>query len=97
MISKKDVEYVARLARIGLDDKEIEYFTKQLERILQYIGKLKELDISKVEPTSHVLPIKNVYREDKLRESLPLDEVMKISVSKNRSQFKVPRVIDESI
>jgi len=94
MINKKDVEYVAKLARIGLEEAEIEHLTKQLEAILEYISKLNELDISKVEPTSHVLPIKNVYREDELKESLPVDEVMKISASKHKNQFKVPKVIE---
>ena len=94
MITEKDVEYVAKLARIGLDDKEMEHFTKQLEGILQYIGKLNELDIKKVEPTSHVLPIKNVYREDEPKKSLPVDEVIKITNFKDKGQFKVPKVIE---
>lgn len=94
MITRKDVEYVARLARIGLSDDEIEYFTKQLEAILEYIGKLNKLDVSKVEPTSHVLPIKNVYREDELKKSLPVEDVLKIAVSKDKNQFKVPKVIE---
>ncbi|MFH1655899.1 MAG: Asp-tRNA(Asn)/Glu-tRNA(Gln) amidotransferase subunit GatC [Candidatus Omnitrophota bacterium] len=94
MITKKDVEYVSKLARIGLDEAEIEGLAKQLEAILEYIGKLNELDISKVEPTSHVLPIKNVYREDELKKSLPVDEVMKIASVRDKNQFKVPKVIE---
>ncbi len=94
MLTKKDVEYVAKLARIGLDDKEIEYFTQQLEAILEYIAKLNKLDISNVEPTSHVLPLKNVYREDVLKPSLPVEDVMKIAVAKERNHFKVPKVIE---
>ena len=64
MISEKDVKYIAHLARINLKDEEIKPLTKNLEDILTYIGKLEKLDTSKVEPTSHVLPLKNVYRED---------------------------------
>lgn len=94
MITKKDVEYVAKLARIGFSASEIEQFTKQLGAILEYIGKLNELDVSKVEPTSHVLPIKNVYREDVLKKSLPVEDVMKIAVAKEKNQFKVPKVIE---
>ena len=94
MITKKDVEYVAKLARIGLEKGEVEHLTKQLEAILEYIEKLNKIDISKVEPTSHVLPIKNVYREDKSKESLSVAEVMKIAVSKEKNQFKVPKVIE---
>jgi aspartyl-tRNA(Asn)/glutamyl-tRNA(Gln) amidotransferase subunit C len=94
MITKKDVEYVAKLARIGFSQEEIEQFTKQLGAILEYIEKLNELDVSKVEPTSHVLPIKNVYREDIVKKSLPVDEVMNLAVEKEKNQFKVPKVIE---
>jgi aspartyl-tRNA(Asn)/glutamyl-tRNA(Gln) amidotransferase subunit C len=94
MITKKDVEYVAKLARIGFSESEIEQFTKQLGAILEYIGKLNELDVSKVEPTSHVLPIKNVYREDVLKKSLPVEDVMKIAVANEKNLFKVPKVIE---
>jgi aspartyl-tRNA(Asn)/glutamyl-tRNA(Gln) amidotransferase subunit C len=94
MITKKDVEYVAKLARIGFSESELERFTKELSAILEYIGKLSQLDVSKVEPTSHVLPIKNVYREDVLKQSLPVDEVMKLAVAKEKNQFKVPKVIE---
>lgn len=94
MITKKDVEYVAKLARIGFSSSEIEQFTKELSAILEYIGKLNELDVSKVEPTSHVLPIKNVYREDAVKKSLPVEEVMKLAVAKDKNQFKVPKVIE---
>ncbi|MDP2938992.1 MAG: Asp-tRNA(Asn)/Glu-tRNA(Gln) amidotransferase subunit GatC [Candidatus Omnitrophota bacterium] len=94
MITKKEVEYVAHLSRISLSEKELEHFTKQLEAILNYINKLKQLDLSKVMPTSHVLPLKNIYREDVLKKSLPVDEVMKIAVEKEKNHFKVPKVIE---
>lgn len=94
MLTKKDVVYVSKLARIGLSDKEIEYFTQQLEAILEYIAKLNKLDVSQVEPTSHVLPLKNVYMDDVLKKPLPVDEVMKLTTEKDRNQFRVPKVIE---
>ena len=75
-ITKDTVRYVADLARIGLDDKELGDFTKQLDRILDYVHKLKKLDVSKLEPTSHVLEMKNIYREDRVKDSLPASEVI---------------------
>jgi len=64
MISKQEVKHIAKLARLGLTEREIEKFQKELSKILDYIEKLKEVDISKVEPTSHSVLVENVMRED---------------------------------
>ena len=92
-ITKDTVKYVANLARIGLDDKELGDFTKQLDRILEYVHKLKKLDVSKLEPTSHVLEMKNVYREDRVKASLPVSEAMKNAPAKEGNLFKVKKII----
>jgi len=94
MISKKDVEYVASLARIHLQKDEVDHLAKDLEQILEYMNKLNALDVSKVEPTCHVLPLKNVHREDKVRPSLTQQEALKISVQQQDGFFKVPKVIE---
>ena len=94
MISKDNVKYVADLARIHLRDEEIEYLTIDLEKILQYINKLDTLDVGEIQPTTHVLPLKNVYREDKVQPSLTQDEVLKFSIEKQDGSFKVPKVIE---
>ncbi len=94
MISEKDVKYVAGLARIHLKDKEIDRLTKDLEKILGYINKLDTLDVTDTQPTSHVLPLKNVHRKDKVRPSLTQQEVLKISVERQDGAFKVPKVIE---
>jgi aspartyl-tRNA(Asn)/glutamyl-tRNA(Gln) amidotransferase subunit C len=93
MISKKDVEYVASLARIHLQKDEVDHLTKDLEQILEYMNKLNALDVSTVEPTSHVLPLKNVHREDKVQPSLTQQEALEISVQQQDGFFKVPKVI----
>lgn len=67
MISKKDVEHVARLARLTIAKKEEERLAKDLSSILDYIDKLKEVDISKVRPTSHSIEMENVTRDDRKR------------------------------
>ncbi len=64
MISKKDVEHIAKLARLGLTQKEVKKFRVELSSILAYIEKLKEIDVSKVEPTSHPLAVQNCVRKD---------------------------------
>lgn len=93
-ISKKDVEYVAKLARLKLSEKEKEKFTKQLDQILKYVDKLNELDTEKVKPTFHVLPLKNVFREDKIGKSLKVEKALENAPEKARGFFKVPKVIE---
>lgn len=94
MISKDNVKYVADLARIHLRDEEIEHLTADLEKILQYINKLDTLDVGEIQPTSHVLPLKNVHREDTVKPSLTQEEALKFSVAKQDGAFKVPKVIE---
>ena len=89
-----DIDYVAKLARIELDQKQKDKFARQLTDILAYIEKLKQLNVDKVEPMSHVLPLKNVFRQDKLRPSLPTDKALSNAPSKDNSSFSVPRVIE---
>lgn len=65
MISKEEVQHIAKLSRLGLTDQEVEKFRKELSSILDYIEKLKEVDIKDIEPTSHSLKVENIIREDK--------------------------------
>jgi len=94
MISEKDVKYIAGLSRINLRDEEAQNLAKDLEGILDYVKKLEKLDVSNVEPTSHVLPLKNIHREDEVKPSLNRDELLKISVKQHNGSFQVPKVIE---
>ena len=94
MISKDDVQYVASLSRVHLTHEEIEKFTKNLEDILHYVAKLEKLNVSSVEPTSHVLPLKNVYREDVIKPSLSQKDALRITRDQHNGSFKVPKVIE---
>ena len=94
-ISKKEVEEVAFLGRLEMSDAELDMFTGQLSQILEYASMLNELDIADVEPTSHVIPMKNVFREDVARESYPIEKVLANAPEPSGSFFRVPRVIDE--
>lgn len=93
-ITRKDVEYVARLARLKLSEEEIEKYSQQLAKILEYINKLNELDTSKTPPTYHVLPLTNVFRDDKVRPSLAKEEILSNAPESEEGYFKVKRVIE---
>jgi len=93
-ITNQDVQHVAKLARLNLSAEEEQVFTEQLNAILQYAEKLNELDTDDVEPTTHVLPVSNVMREDVKRESLPIEKVMLNAPEEEDGQFKVPAVLE---
>jgi aspartyl-tRNA(Asn)/glutamyl-tRNA(Gln) amidotransferase subunit C len=93
-IAKKDVEYVARLARLKISEKQMKRFTGQLADIISYVDKLKEVDITDVPPTSHPLPLKNVFRQDAVRQSLDAPEALSNAPAQKDGSFKVPRVIE---
>lgn len=94
MITKKEVEYVARLARLKLTEEEKEKYTKQLGDILTYINKLSELNTEKVEPTSHVLHLSNVFREDEVKPSLKQEEILANAPEVEYDHFKVKKIIE---
>ena len=89
----KEVEYIARLARLRLTEEEKEKYSIQLGKILEYVQQLNELDLEDVPPTSHVVPLKSVFRKDVVRESLPQGEALRNAPQKERGYFKVPKVL----
>ena len=95
MITREVVEHVAELARLELTAAEKEQFMTQLNSILTYIDKLNELDTIDVEPTSHVMPISNVWRDDEVRASLDRTKVLYNAPEESHFFFKVPRIIEE--
>ncbi|ADL07427.1 Asp-tRNA(Asn)/Glu-tRNA(Gln) amidotransferase subunit GatC [Thermosediminibacter oceani] len=94
-ITIETVEHVANLARLYLSEDEKAEMAQKLNSILDYMDKLNELDTSNVPPTAHIIPIKNVFREDAVRESLPREEVLRNAPDKERGFFKVPRIIED--
>jgi aspartyl-tRNA(Asn)/glutamyl-tRNA(Gln) amidotransferase subunit C len=95
ILSKEEVEHVAKLARLAVSEEEKEAFSRQLSEILAYIGKLNELDTSKVQPTSHVLDLSNVLRDDVIRESLSTTDVLANAPDRVNDFFRVPKIIEE--
>jgi aspartyl-tRNA(Asn)/glutamyl-tRNA(Gln) amidotransferase subunit C len=91
---KMDIEKVARLARLELSKEEKEIFGNQLEQILTYMEQLNRLDTTAVEPTSHAIPIYNVFRDDEVKPSFPHEEVLAIAPDEEEGHFKVPRIIE---
>ena len=89
-----DVQYIARLARIELTDAEEQKLGPQLNNILGYIEKLKEIDVSDVEPTAHAVPMVNVTRPDEVRPGLSNDEALRNAPAKAGGLFIVPKIVE---
>jgi aspartyl-tRNA(Asn)/glutamyl-tRNA(Gln) amidotransferase subunit C len=89
-ITRADVLHVARLARLALREDEIERLQEQLNAILDAVGKVSELDLSDVPPTSHPLAVVNVFRPDEPRPSLSLDDVFANAPERDGDHFRVP-------
>ena len=91
---KMDIEKVARLSRLELSEQEKETFGNQLEQILAYMEQLNRLDTTGIEPTSHAIPVYNVFREDEPRPSFPQEEVLNISPDQENGHFRVSKIIE---
>jgi aspartyl-tRNA(Asn)/glutamyl-tRNA(Gln) amidotransferase subunit C len=95
MTTRDEVEHVARLARLHLTDAEIERMRAELEAILAYVDKLSTLDVEGVEPTSHAVPLVNVMRDDHVKPSYPLDDMLRNAPDRVDDYFRVPRIIED--
>lgn len=95
MISRTDVEHVARLSRLALTEAEIDRMREQLGAILAHIDTLRALDTEQVEPTSHAVPMENVMRDDEPRPSLPQEAMLANAPDRSTDFFRVPRIIED--
>jgi aspartyl-tRNA(Asn)/glutamyl-tRNA(Gln) amidotransferase subunit C len=94
-ITLEDVEKVAKLARLEVTPAEKEAFAKQLSQILTHVEKLREYDTKGVEPTAAVLGQVNVFREDIVRASLPVDKALANVPEREGDGFAVPKIIED--
>lgn len=94
-ITTKDVEHIAKLAKLEFTDAEKEKFTYQINKILEYMEQLNSLDTSNVEPLSQVIELSNVFRADEVKPGVPTEDALKNAPAKNEQFFKVPKVIGE--
>ncbi|MFH0952992.1 MAG: Asp-tRNA(Asn)/Glu-tRNA(Gln) amidotransferase subunit GatC [Verrucomicrobiota bacterium] len=91
---KMDVRYVAHLARLHLTDDEAARFQGQLEQVLGHVRQLNELNVERVEPTAHALPVQNVFRKDEVRPCLDHEKAMANAPKERQGQFLVPKIIE---
>ena len=88
------VKYVAQLARLALTPEEEEKIGAQLGSVLGYIEKLKEVDVTGVEPTAHAFPLVNVMRPDEVRPSIPTEEALRNAPAQANGLFIVPKIVE---
>jgi len=93
MITETDVDHVALLGRLRLTEEERKLYTGQLNNILEYFERLKELDTDNVPPTAHVLPLRNVFRADRTGPDLDPEIVLGGAPERDGPYFKVPRIV----
>jgi len=93
-ITKREVEYVAHLARLTIGEDETEKFTSQLNDILVYMDILNNVDTAGVEPTTHAIDLTNAFREDRVKESLGAEATLVNAPDAFGDCFRVPRVIE---
>lgn len=93
-ITVADVEHVARLARLELSGDEKDLFTGQMDAILGYVDKLKELNTDGIMPTSHAVPVENAFREDRTCPSIGVEKALANAPDRVVSFYRVPKVIE---
>jgi aspartyl-tRNA(Asn)/glutamyl-tRNA(Gln) amidotransferase subunit C len=94
-ISRADVAHLARLARIDLTDAELDHLAPQLAVILESVAKVSEVSDADVPPTSHAVPLRNVFRPDEVRPGLTPEEALAGAPEVDQQRFAVPRILDE--
>ena len=94
-LSREEVLHVARLARLALSDDEVTRFGAQLSAILDHAARVSEVAADDVPPTSHALPLSNVFRDDEVGECLSQEKALSTAPEVEDGRFKVPRIIEE--
>jgi aspartyl-tRNA(Asn)/glutamyl-tRNA(Gln) amidotransferase subunit C len=91
---RETIEHIADLARLNLSDNEMEKLTSEMGNIIGFFDKLNELDTSNVKPMEHVIPIRNVFREDHVSQSYDRDKILANAPVKEDGCFKVPKIVE---
>ncbi len=92
-INVAEVQHLAKLAKFSFSADELTKIAQELDAIVGYVEQLKELNVEGIAPTSHVLDLANVFREDKVEPALPVEEVLRNAPATNHGYFSVPKVI----
>jgi aspartyl-tRNA(Asn)/glutamyl-tRNA(Gln) amidotransferase subunit C len=93
-ISDAEVRHVAELAKLALSEEELARVGRELNRILEYFAELQQLDTTDVPTTSHAVPLVNVYREDEVALSLPVEAAVQNAPDGVEGYFRVPRIVE---
>ena len=94
-IDEKTISRVAELARLNLSGEERAEFSRQLSDIIGYVEKINELDTSSIEPTDHIVEMKNVFRSDVVRKSMPVEETGNMAPEFENGHIVVPQIIED--
>jgi len=93
-ITAEEVRHIALLSRLELTDDEVKLYTGHLDQILQYVEKLKKLNVEGVEPTSHAIPLYNVMREDVVEDSLSKEDALRNAPDRADPYYRVPKTTE---
>jgi aspartyl-tRNA(Asn)/glutamyl-tRNA(Gln) amidotransferase subunit C len=96
-ITRAEVAHLAQLARIAMTDEELDHYAGQLKVILDSVSRVGEVAAADVAPTSHPLPLSNVYRSDEVRPGLGQQDALAGAPSAQDGRFRVPRILDEPV
>ncbi|HHY13631.1 MAG TPA: Asp-tRNA(Asn)/Glu-tRNA(Gln) amidotransferase subunit GatC [Thermoanaerobacterales bacterium] len=94
-ITKADIEHISDMAMLNLSEGEKENFAEELNEVLKQVKRLEELDTKDVKPMVHLLPLKNIWREDKREPSLDSELIFKNTKNREEDFFKVPKIIED--
>lgn len=94
-LGKEEVKHIAHLARLRVSDEEVALYASQLTDILRYVTQLNKLDTSDVQPTSHALPVTNVFRDDVPGSTLTPEQALSNAPKSSNDCFQVPKVLDQ--
>jgi aspartyl-tRNA(Asn)/glutamyl-tRNA(Gln) amidotransferase subunit C len=94
-ISREEVAHLARLARLAVTEDELDKFAGQLDVILQSVARVGEVAAQDIPPTSHAVPLRNVFREDEIRPGLSQEQVLAAAPAVEDGRFRVPRILGE--
>ena len=93
-ITKEQVNHIAHLSRLEIQEDEVDGYIEQLEKVVDLFNELNSVDTENIKPTYHVLDLVNVFREDVAQEGMNREEVLKNSKETEAGQFKVPTIIE---
>ncbi len=96
-ISREEVAHLARLSRLAVTEEELDTFAGQLDVILQSVARVGQVTAADIPPTSHSVPLTNVYRDDVERPCLTQDEALSGAPDAAEGRFRVPRILDEEV